>query len=601
VAAGTTGDTLVVRLGGTNFAVSPGSVTQPTTGTAQMTFTVTRVGDTSRAVQVQYRTVDGTARAGVHYQAAAGTLTFPAGVTTRQVSVTILADTVFGGDLNFTLALSGAVYPVAFGVAASVTAGDRPSAVAAGDLDRDGRVDLVAVDANTNTVVALRNTTPTTGAAAAQFTALPAAGVGAGARAVAVADLNLDGFPDVVTVNEAAGTVTVLRTVPTAGGGFTLAAGQSFPAGSGPVAIAVADLDLDGKPDLVVANPAAGTVTILVNTTLPGAGSFGFFTAPPRAVGLNPTAVAVGDVNADGKPDIAVAGSGRAAVLLTGGGGVTAVATDGGAAGVALADVTGDGRADRVVSDAASNTVSVFPSITGGAVTAVFAPRVTFATGAGPAAVAAADVNGDGRPDLLVSETGADVTAVLLNATTDPVVPVFAPGADAAPGSSAAAVVADFNRDGLPDVAAADRFGGAVTVRPQVPPAGTGTPSFAPNAQVYSTADRDRPYSVAVGDLNGDGKADVVTADFEDDTLTVRLNATPTGIPAVLLGDPISVPTAGGPVKAVLADMNEDGRLDVVVGNSKSNSVSVYLNRTGPGSTSRNIAPPPGIAARGWV
>ncbi len=132
---------------------------------------------------------------------------------------------------------------------------------------------------------------------------------------VAVGDFNGDSIPDLVVANEGTNTISILQG---AGDGmFTLVAGGAFPVGLEPVSLAVADFNSDNKPDVAIANYASGNVTVLL-----GDGNFGFTPAlgSPYPAGSLPRSLAVGDFNADGKPDLAVAneGSNDVTVLLNG-------------------------------------------------------------------------------------------------------------------------------------------------------------------------------------------------------------------------------------------------------------------------------------------
>ena len=142
-----------------------------------------------------------------------------------------------------------------------------------------------------------------------------------------MADLNGDGKVDMVVANAGDNTVSMLLNTTAPGATMpTFAAQQTFATGMQPVALAVADLNGDGKPDVVVANDSlAGTVSVLLNTTPTGATTVSFASHADFAVGANPVSVAIGDLNGDGVPDLAVAneGSNTVSVLLnqTAGGG----------------------------------------------------------------------------------------------------------------------------------------------------------------------------------------------------------------------------------------------------------------------------------------
>ena len=218
----------------------------------------------------------------------------------------------------------------------------------------------------------------------------------------------------------------------TAPGATTLsfAAQQTFATGNHPVSVAVADVNGDGRPDLIVANEGDNTVSVLLNTTAPGATTPSFAAQQTFATGSNPVSVAAADVNGDGRPDLIVANEGdnTVSVLLN----TTApgasipsfaaqqtFATGSQPESVAVADVNGDGRPDLIVANQGydSYSVSVLLNATApGATTLSFAAQQTFATGYGPSAVVAADVNGDGRPDIIVLNSFSATVSVLLNA-----------------------------------------------------------------------------------------------------------------------------------------------------------------------------------------
>ena len=187
-----------------------------------------------------------------------------------------------------------------------------------GDLNGDGKLDLVVANFAFDTVSVLLNTT-SLGATIASFSANQEFATGTGPIFVTVGDVNGDGKLDLVVANFNSDNVSVLlnTTVPGAAAP-SFAAKQDFATGEAPLFVALGDLNGDGKLDLAVANLNASTVSVLLNTTNPGASTPGFADKQDVDTGPNPRSVRVGDLNGDGKRDLAVAnvGSDSVSVLL---------------------------------------------------------------------------------------------------------------------------------------------------------------------------------------------------------------------------------------------------------------------------------------------
>jgi hypothetical protein len=192
-----------------------------------------------------------------------------------------------------------------------------------------------------------------------------------------------------------------------------------FQVGVTPSSVAIGDLNGDGKPDLAVANSGSASVSVLLGN---GDGSFGLKT--DFVAGTGARSVAIGDLNGDGKPDLAVANYGIAltnaysntvSVLLGNGDGSFGVKTDfgvgTGAYSVGIGDLNGDARLDLAVANFHSNTVSVLLGNGDGN----FVLKTDFGTGSGPISVAIGDLNGDANPDLVVANSGSNSVSVLLN------------------------------------------------------------------------------------------------------------------------------------------------------------------------------------------
>ncbi len=294
------------------------------------------------------------------------------------------------------------------------------------------------------------------GSADAQFTPAPASPfpVGSSPRAVAVADLNLDGKLDIVTANLNGNNVTVL--LGNGSGGFAAALGSPFAVGTNPQAVAVADFNGDGVPDIVTAN-LNGTVTVLLGN---GAGGFKAAQGSPFSVGTNPAIRGKsGTFNGDGKLDIVTANAGDNTITVLlgdGSGGFTAATGSPFAVGaqpvaVAVGDLNGDGKLDVVTANNGDNTITVLLGDGSGGFD--MATATPFAVGANPAWLAVADLNGDGELDIVTANAGDNTVTELLGNGTG----AFGTAADnpLAVGSKPCSVaVGDFNGDGQPDLMA---------------------------------------------------------------------------------------------------------------------------------------------------
>ncbi|MFN0109640.1 MAG: FG-GAP-like repeat-containing protein [Blastocatellia bacterium] len=328
--------------------------------------------------------------------------------------------------------------------------------------------------------------------------------------AVAVADLNLDTKQDLVIPNEGTNNISVL--LGNGAGGF--ASPTNITVGAAPRYVAVGDFNLDGKPDLAVANWQSHDVTVLL-----GNGTGSFASSANFGVGNAPRFVATNDFNLDGKPDLVTANSGSAdlSILLGNGtGGFTGptnlVVGMSHPAYVAIADLNLDNKLDLAVASAFSNNVSVLlGNGTGG-----FTGPTHFNVPAGPTSVAVADFNLDGNPDLATAnhEGVSNNLSVLLGNGLGG----FAAPANLNAGTQPFSVVAgDFNADGKADLAVTNRSSNNVSVL-----TGNGTGGF---ASPINFAVGSGPLYLSIGDFNGDGKQDFAVANRDSNNVTVLLNS----------------------------------------------------------------------------
>jgi len=410
--------------------------------------------------------------------------------------------------------------------------GDLPYGVAIGDLDGDGKPDFVVTNNADSSISIFRNTGTGDSLSTSTFAPPVILTTGRGPWGIAVADIDGDGKLDIVVSNGNGGTISVFRN---AGSSGSITASSFAPrvdfatggGGGGGYGIAIADLDGDGKPDVVVTNHFANSISILRNTS--GIGSVAFAATVDLSTGAIPYGVAVGDLDGDGKPDIVVANSGI-------------------------------------------DSLSIFrnTSSSGSISAASFAPKISLPASGTPDAVALVDVNADGKPEIVSANTSDSTLSVFQNNSTSGSLS-FAAAVDfklnSAPNSIA---LGDFNGDGLPDIATSNN-GNTVSVFQNMSGSGNAIAASSLGGEKdFSIASS--PFGLAIGDLNGDGRPDLITASSQTNTASVFLSDN--GIPSIAVGK--------SPIGFGFVPLHDSSSIDVEVKDVSANRLiidTIYANR----------------------
>ena len=439
----------------------------------------------------------------------------------------VAAADVFGDshvDLVITLPLSSSVAVLAgngnggFAAPAKFATANGPTVVEIGDVTGDRKLDVVA-------------------ASVAGISVLASDGkgsIGLGGRfrvgkyphSIVALDLDGNGYPDVATANAQSNDVSVLLNQ----GAGQFAAEVRYTVGSFPLWITAGDLNGDSIPDLVTGT--FKTVSILLGE---GAGRFRQVVQYPIGDETQTVyAVTLGDVDHDGDLDIATANVNTQyegiSVLLgngTGGFGAPTVYPVGEGIqyrsphAIALADVTADGNVDIVTANSTSSDLSLLAGDGRGN----FAPAVHLQTSQGPVEVKAADVNADGHRDLVVLNHTAQSVSV-------------------------------FRADGRGGFGGNNEF-----------PISRTAPGFC------GSFDCPWPWGLALADITGDGRLDIITANTDSDAVSVLPNDGAGNFPTFSLFD-----AGAHPGSLAAADVNGDGNLDVITANRENNDIAVLVN-----------------------
>jgi len=338
-----------------------------------------------------------------------------------------------------------------------------------------------------------------------------------------------------------------------------------------PFVAALADLNGDGIPDLVTGSAAGlfvqlgnagATFKAPIEVSSTAISSQSYFGVLPGS------SIVFGDFNGDGIPDMAfvACGSGTCAlaILVGNGDGTFQPERDYDQSaiigGIATGDFNGDGIQDIALANYANGTVDLLLGNSDG----TFQDPLTTSV-PGASSVAAADLNGDGQLDLVVSNWNSNTVTVLLGNGDG----TFQPAQPYPTGSNPSNVtLADLRGAGKLDIVHLDANNSVSVLL------GNGDGSFQPATPVYTPASSVNLAGLAVADVNGDGIPDLVLSDHSANAVDIL-----TGNGDGTFQGPTSYPTGAAPLGLALADLNHDGRLDIAVANQTGSSATVLLNQ----------------------
>jgi gliding motility-associated-like protein len=301
---------------------------------------------------------------------------------------------------------------------------------------------------------------------------------------------------------------------------------------------------------------------------------------------------AIGDLDGDGKSDIAALNGNLLSVFINSSTTGTITSTSfnirvdfttgfSNPSSIAIADIDGDGKKDIVATDFNPSILSIFHNInTGIFSTSSLAPAVNLVAGGNPRDVAIKDLDGDGKPDLIVAD-GSTIVLIRNRTTPGLVTTALFEARINLPGAVPLAVIAqDLDSDGKPELIA---VGNQLSVYKNVSSLGSLSLSSFEAGVTFPAATTAR--GVAVADLDGDGKPEIVVTQNGEDVVSVYYNTTNGGvINASSFAPRINFTTGDGPSSVAIADLDGEGKADIIVTNDGPRNVSVIENTSTTGS-----------------
>ncbi|MBZ5705192.1 MAG: FG-GAP-like repeat-containing protein [Acidobacteriia bacterium] len=394
-------------------------------------------------------------------------------------------------------------------------------------------------------------------------------------QVVVNADLNGDGRPDLVIANFNDNTISVLIGNPDG----SYQPHVDYAVGTNPVAITVADFNGDGKMDLAVVNnncpttpcAAVGSVSVLLNN-----GDGTFQSHVDKNVGNSPYGVVADDFDGNGKQDLIVTNSQDNTVSVLSGNGdgtfklLRKLTTGASPHGIMKGDFNRDHLDDVLIANTGESDLTLFRG--NGDLT--FQKALLFTTGPNPLNITGGDFNGDGRVDVVTTNSTASTVSVLMAVLRGG---LFSTHVDLTiAGTAVGVATGDFSGDGFDDIAATTAGIDGVSVL-----LSNGDGTFKPHVDFAAGVD---PVSATAGDFNGDGKIDLATANDLDNSVTIFPGKGTGGFQS-LFGTPVGVMPDG----LDTADFNGDHFQDLAVADRSDNKILILLsNGDGTFATASN-------------
>ena len=362
----------------------------------------------------------------------------------------------------------------------------------------------------------------------------------------------------------------------------------------GPEDIRVSDLDGDGKPDIVVANYTAGSISVFRNTSVTGNINVANFVRNDFTAGTGATFISVADMDNDGKQDVIVANQGENTISIfkniSTSGNISfssqiKIATPSTPIGIGIGDFDRNGWLDIATANHGNGTVSIFTNkgIFNAISTNNFNPRFGLITGLNPITIDVADIDGDSKSDIVVGNYGSNSISIFKNnyisgtlATSS-----FSTKLDFNAGNKPGYVkLGDMDGDSKLDVVVLAEGTNSVGILRNISTAGVlSSTSFASRVNFNTGI---TPYYISVGDLTGNGKLDILITNFGDGTATVWQNkATPGSITSSSFFKRLNFTVGTKPYAGLLADIDGDAKTDILVSNTGSNTLSILRNTVG--------------------